>query len=161
MDSWKKRLRTVVVWGGIALVIYFGNVQVQTWLGKRALADTGLSPVSLVEALPLAQSGQKLVLADVSALWCGSCRKLDREVFADPEVQALLARDFVFARLEYESDEGKAFVAEHGLRGLPSLMVLDAAGRPLRNLGVTYDPVEFRRRLQDAADQSQIPRGTS
>ena len=34
--------RKILTWAAIAAAVYFGNVQLQTFLGHRALAATGL-----------------------------------------------------------------------------------------------------------------------
>lgn len=57
---------------------YFINVEVQSYLGRQATAATGLVSLSFDEALVKASAEQKLVLVAVSAVWCSTCRKLDR-----------------------------------------------------------------------------------
>lgn len=141
-------LRQVLVWSAIAAAVYFGNVRVQTWLGQRALAETGLAVHSLDEGLRRAATEDRLVLADVSAIWCSSCRSFDRKVLADPQVRDLIDERFVFVRLEYESDEGRAFSERHGISGFPRLVVLDATGRLVARLPTVYDPSVFRHSLE-------------
>jgi thiol:disulfide interchange protein len=34
----------------------------------------------------------------MSAIWCPSCRKLDKQVFSDEQVKIQLNQDFVYAR---------------------------------------------------------------
>ena len=60
----------------VALVccVYLGNTYVQSYLGKQALQATGLTLNSLDEALVEAQQSNKLILADMSAIWCPTCR---------------------------------------------------------------------------------------
>ena len=135
--------RRAVLWAVIALAVYFGTVEVQTWLGRRALEDTGLEVHTLEEGLAQARREDKLVLATVAAIWCPSCRKLDRDVLADEDVRSVVEDDYVFVRLEYESDEGKAFRERYDVSGFPRVVVLDADGSLLRRLPTTYDPEEF------------------
>ena len=142
--------RTVFRWVGgglLMLTAYLVNVQVQTWLGEKALRESGLDIKSLDEALALAESQSKLVLADLSAIWCSSCRTLDQRVFSDPEVRNVLAEKYVFARIEYETEEGKAFRQRHQTVGIPVLLVLDTAGNKVRELDVVLDPQKFREQL--------------
>jgi thioredoxin-related protein len=54
-------------------------------------------------ALADARKTQRPVLVMVYADWCGWCRKLDTEVYADPAVQAYLERNFEITRLDIES----------------------------------------------------------
>jgi len=138
-------LRTLVSLAVIITLAYFGNVELQSYLGRKAVEDTGFPPRSLEQALALARAEDKLVLADMSAIWCPACRKLDRVVFADPAVQAAIRKSYVFTRIEYESAEGEAFMDEYDLRGFPTLVILDADGRLIRELPVTFDPEQFRK----------------
>lgn len=141
-------LRTVLTWGAIALAVYFGNVQIQTWLGQRALARTGLTVHTLDEGLQAAADSGRLVLADVSAIWCSSCRSFDSRVLADAAVREQIDRRFVFVRLEYESDAGRAFSRRYGIEGFPRLVVLDATGELVARLPTVYDPGVFLHSLE-------------
>lgn len=135
--------RRLLIWAAIAAAVYFGNVQVQTWLGERARVATGLESCSLDEGLARAAASDRLVLADLSAVWCSSCRAFDRRVLADPGVQRVLEEKFVFVRVEYESDEGKAFRERYSVRGFPRILVLDAQGTLVRVLPAVDDPATF------------------
>ena len=84
-------------------VLYFGKVEVQSYLGRKAVANTGFEAMSLEQALVAARADEKLVLADMSAIWCPSCRRLDKEVFGDPSVQQAIRAKYVFCRIEYLS----------------------------------------------------------
>jgi thiol:disulfide interchange protein len=141
-------LRKILTWAAIAALVYFGNVQLQTWLGHRALTATGLEIHGLDEGLRLAAESDRLVLANVSAIWCSSCRTFDGDVLGDDAVREAIEEDFVFVRLEYESDEGKAFRERYGVKGFPRLLVLDAQGNLVRRLPTVYDPATFRNALR-------------
>ncbi len=133
----------VLVLIAIAVGAYFVNVEVQSLLGRRALEKTGLQSLPLDAALVRAKTENRLVLVDVAAIWCPTCRRLDNDVFADPEVRRALAERYVFARLEYESAEGAAFLEKHNATGFPNLWVLDQNGDVVRHLRVTFVPKEF------------------
>lgn len=133
--------------GCVLVAGYFINVEVQSRLGERALASTGLVSHPLPAALARAKAESKLVLVDVSAIWCPSCRTLDREVFANADVRRRLTDNFVFTRLEYESPEGQSFLKDHEASGFPTLWLLDGSGQMLRRLQVTFDPAAFLAQL--------------
>lgn len=133
-------------WAGIILLLgvaYFANVEVQSYLGRKALNATGMQVYPLGQALSKAAVEKKLVLANMSAIWCPSCRKLDQSVFSDSAVHDAINRDYVFTRIEYESPEGKAFMEEYQVRGFPTLLVLDHTGKKLRQLPLTFNPRGF------------------
>lgn len=139
--------------------VYFANVQIQTHLGRQALAGTGLVSLPLDQALAKAKAESKMVLVDVSAIWCPSCRLLDKRVFADGGVKKVIAAKFVYCRLEYESAEGKAFLKAQNAEGFPNLWLLDASGTVVKHLELTFNPSEFVDQLErrDGAGERHRP----
>lgn len=143
----RRLARRAALWIGLAAAVFFGNLQLQTTLGERALAATGLEIHSLDEGLVLAAREDKPVLAVVSAIWCSSCRTFDRRVLADRAVHGAIDDGYVFVRLEHGSEEGKAFRKRYGVRGLPAFAVLRADGSLVERLPVDFDPDVFRAEL--------------
>jgi thiol:disulfide interchange protein len=131
----------------IPVSVYFINVEVQSYFGKRAFENTGLQSYSLQESLAKAKAENKLVLVDVSAVWCGTCRKLDNEVFANEQVRKTLDEKFVFTRIEFETPEGEEFLEKRNTYGVPNLWVLDSNGNDVKRLPITFDPSEFLNEL--------------
>ncbi len=128
-DQTRSSVRKVLDILGIIILLsvlgYYGNKNVQTYLGQQALDETGLEILTLEQALEVANNTNKLVLADMSAIWCPSCRKLDKQVFSDEQVKTQLNQDFVYTRIEYESAEGNNFMQNHQVTGIPTLIVLN------------------------------------
>lgn len=139
---------SVLIAGLLGLGVYFGNVELQSYWGRQAVADTGLEVHSLPDAMAKANRENKLVFVDVSAIWCGTCRRLDNEVFANEEVKSELNKRFVFSRLEYESPQGQEFIHDRNVKGFPNLWVLDSEGQNIRRLTVVFDPREFSDQLR-------------
>ncbi|CAM2070304.1 Thioredoxin family protein [Sulfidibacter corallicola] len=133
---------------GVVLVAYFGNVALQSHWGRQAVEATGLEILSLEQALTKAKAENKLVLADLSAIWCASCRKFDEKVLSDARVRAAVQRDFVFARIEYESEAGTAFAEKYKVSGFPNLLILDSEGTMKRHLDLTFEPERFLTQLE-------------
>jgi len=136
-------LRSFLIVAAVAAVTYFVHVEVQTRLGESALEATGLELISMEEAQAIAAKENKLILADMSAIWCPSCRKLDKEVLSDDTVKSAIAERFVFTRIEYESDEGKEFMLKYAVRGFPTLLALKPDGTLIEKLPLTFDPATF------------------
>ena len=138
----------IILLAVVGLSVYFTNVEVQSYFGRQALAQTGLQRFTLDEAIIKASSENKQILVDVSAIWCSTCRRLDREMFANENVKKAINEKFVFSRLEYESSEGTAFLEKHNASGFPNLWILDSKGSAVRQLRVTFNEGEFIRQLQ-------------
>lgn len=157
-DQTRSLVRKVLDVFGIIILIsvlgYYGNRTIQSYLGQQAIDQTGLDILTLGQALELAKRSNKLVLADLSAIWCPSCRKLDKQVFSDKQVQTQLKQDFVYARIEYESPESEIFMQNYQVTGFPTLLVLNAEGEKLVQLPINYEPLAFLKSLEQVLEAS-------
>lgn len=131
--------------GGIA---YGGYFAIQGMLGRKALEETQLVSLPLADSLERAGREGKLVLVDVAAIWCPTCRRLDREVLAHPDVRRRITADFVFSRLEYDSPEGRAFHDRVGAAGFPTLWLVAQDGAVVKRLELTFEPRTFLAQLE-------------
>jgi thiol:disulfide interchange protein len=146
------------VFGIIILIIVLGhyaNKTVQSYLGQQAIDKTGLELRTLEQALEVANSTNKLVLADMSAIWCPACRKLDQQVFSDEQVKTQIKKDFVYARIEFESPQGERFMQNYQVTGFPTLLVLNAQGEKLVQLPINYEPSPFLATLERVVEASR------
>ncbi|MDH7515841.1 MAG: DUF255 domain-containing protein [Bacteroidota bacterium] len=93
------------------------------------------------EGREAARANGKKVLIDVYTTWCGWCRKMDREVYADSAVALYLDQHFVSVKLNAESAETheadgekrteKAIAAAYGISSYPATVFLLPDGTPL------------------------------
>lgn len=114
--------------------LHFVPVKGLTGLHERLAADTHGKPVML----------------DFYADWCIDCKKMERNTFSDPQVQAALSR-FVILQSDVTAYDAKdqALLNAYGLPGPPAILFFDARGkeqRPLRLVGY-QDPDDFVRLL--------------
>jgi len=135
--------RRASIWVVFAVAVFFGNLQLQSYLGRKALQETGLEIHGLEDGLALAAAQDKAVLANMSAIWCSSCRTFDSKVLADSSVRAEIERDYVFVRVEYGSDEGESFRERYGVRGFPVTLVLEPDGEMVKQVPTVYEPETF------------------
>lgn len=151
--QWQKWLGLLL----LGITIYFGNKMLQTHFGEQALEQIEFEVLDIKVALAKAAAHDKLVLADMSAIWCPTCRKLDKTIFSDTQVKQVIEDDFVFTRVEYESEQGKQFMQRYGVAGFPVLLVLNGEGEKLTRLPLTFDSIEFINNLDQviASQESQ------
>jgi thioredoxin-related protein len=92
-----------------------------------------------------ARSDNKLVLLDFTGSdWCGWCKRLQAEVFSKPQFQEYAARNLIlveldFPRFKQQSDAVKKqngqLASEYEIEGFPTVIVLNAAGKKVGELG--------------------------
>jgi len=84
----------------------------------------------------LAQTGDKLILVDFWAYWCGPCIRMDREVWSNDSIQALWGK-FVYIKLDVSSGPGAA--SPYNIDAIPTTMILDGWGTVLyQSTGFKY-----------------------
>src|SRR5262245_22585941 len=85
----------------------------------------------VTNALAAARKGNKVVLLQFGANWCGWCHKLHKLFASDKAIREELKAEYVVAMIDVDKGHNKDLVAKHGAErlGLPCLVVLDAAGK--------------------------------
>ena len=78
------------------------------------------------EALETARKENKLVLVDFWASWCGWCAKADREVFPNERVEDIILTHFLPVKVD--TDVYPQTQMKYGVRGLPTIVILDGEG---------------------------------
>ncbi len=93
------------------------------------------------DALTVAGEQKKKVIIDVYTDWCGWCKKMDKNVYANEKVRKYLDEHFVPVKLNAESKtahdvKGKSMTETeiaraYGIRSYPTTVFLDSAGEPI------------------------------
>lgn len=143
----QKELKAFALMIAIGGVFYFGLQQLQSLQGKRAFAATGLEPLTLAEALEKGQTEGKPIIADLSAFWCGYCVKLDKKIFANGAVKKVINSEYIYARIDSESDEASDFKMKYQARGYPTVVLLEPDGSLIRKLDITFEPNLFLQQI--------------
>jgi len=97
------------------------------------------------EARTKAKSDNKFLLLDFTGSdWCGWCKRLNAEVFSKAQFQDYAAKNLVLVELDFprakpQTDEVKKqnmqLASEYRIEGFPTLIVLNADGRKIGELG--------------------------
>lgn len=119
------------------------------WPKQEAHAGTWLALSDA--ALAQARQENKPVIIDFTAEWCLACKELERFTFPHAEVRAR-ADSFMLLRgdlTQYGSPEVQAIRQQYQIKGLPTVVFLDAAGQERPDLRVIgfVDGKEFARRM--------------
>lgn len=85
-----------------------------------------------------AKKEHKQIFMDIYTDWCGWCTKMRNETFPTPEAQAAL-RNFVPLSVCTQLKDGtptanKGLEQQFGVKGFPSLYILDEDGKVVRSL---------------------------
>jgi thioredoxin-related protein len=101
-------------------------------VSKTLQAQVEFIEVETLEQMKAAQkkaSDQMLMLfVDVYADWCGPCKMMDREVYADPVVADYMNENYVSVRMDGETDFGRIYASEQQLEGYPSMFIFSDDG---------------------------------
>ena len=81
------------------------------------------------EAFERAQAEDKLILLDLTAVWCHACHVMDETTYVDPAVVTLLNAEFIPVRVETDQHPDIAARYKHG--GWPTTSVLLPSGEIL------------------------------
>lgn len=108
-------------------------VEAQTWVTDYDAAMT------------LAKNEGKTVLVNFTGSdWCGWCKKLDREVFDTEEFKKFASENLVLLKLDFprkkqlpaeEKKQNQTLAAKHGVRGFPTIMLLDSEEKVIQRTG--------------------------
>ena len=84
----------------------------------------------VARAVAMAKAQGKRVIVDVGGEWCSWCHILDRFIAANDDVAGLIARNFVWVKVNYSKENRNEALLSRWptIRGYPHLFVLDANG---------------------------------
>jgi thiol:disulfide interchange protein DsbD len=147
------------------LVIGTGGIRAQI---KRTVSESAVPsgrPTGTVEwrsydsdLIARATLEHKPVFIDFYADWCIPCRELDKNTFSAPEVAAA-STDFVMLKANLTSASSplaRELTRKYKIKGVPTLVFLDAEGRELTRLRAVgfLDREEFLARMKSALSAS-------
>ena len=99
------------------------------------------------EAFDRAQAEDKLILLDLTAVWCHACHVMDQTTYADPKVLALLQSNFVAIRVD--TDQRPDLESRYRKGGWPTTNLLLPTGEILFQAN-SLEPEVMAELLQEA-----------
>lgn len=106
-------------------------------------------------ALADAASTNQNVLLRFTATWCAPCRVMDIRVWPDATVQAALADGYIIVKSDIDEESSQLLARNYGVRGVPTLLLLDSAGKEISRAGFMSSPetVKFLKTTTTNTDQ--------
>lgn len=83
---------------------------------------------SLEEAQAVAQAQGKFIFIDFWAEWCGPCKRMDREVWNQLDIESTAAR---YVAVKINIDYDRATATNYGTKGIPFMLITDPWGEVL------------------------------
>jgi thioredoxin-related protein len=95
--------------------------------------ESANGPKLIADATAAARQGNKRVLLQFGANWCGWCHKLHKLFDSDQPIRETLKGSYVVALIDVNKGHNADLIAKYGAErlGLPFLVVLDADGKHL------------------------------
>lgn len=134
----KKVLITVIITGFIGVFLYNA---LKTTAPKEIENAPDWRTISA--AMEEAEETEKLILVDVYEVGCKYCRAMEREVYPDSTVRAVLDAGYIPAKVDGNSEELITFNGEQvvsrdwaqskGVFVFPGTLIMDAEGKVLKS----------------------------
>jgi thiol:disulfide interchange protein len=94
----------------------------------------------LPDARKEAAAAHKPVLAYFTATWCGPCQEMHRTTWSNAKVETALQS---FVPVKIDVDQQSKLAGQYGVDGIPTYMILDDQGKPLRSDSGYRDADDF------------------
>jgi thioredoxin-related protein len=108
---------------------------------SRAEEKRQLKWVSFNDGMAEAKKTGKKVMIDVYTDWCGWCKKMDKDTYANGDIADYLSKEYVAIKINAESGNrlqyrGKSYTEQElagsfGVNGYPSIIFLAHDGEPI------------------------------
>ena len=119
-------------------------------------AQTQSTEESWIQAKKQAQTEKKLIFVDLYFTGCMPCAQMDKEVFPDPKVTAVLNADFVTFKSDILKEEiGKKLCMKYGVTGFPTFLLMNSDGKIIDIAGGFHNVEQFLALLQNAKEAAK------
>lgn len=163
----RNRFRSIALCAalGSALgVVWAEDSKPSSGAGKSLRSAPALEWLEYGEALERAKRENKHVLIDFYTSWCGWCKVMDRNTYADSAVGAFLGQHFLISKINAESPKrfkvaegtqsGQELAREFGVNSFPITWFVKPDGSRLDKVSGYVPPDRFMKVLQFVHERS-------
>lgn len=101
------------------------------------------------KAVERATADKKLIIAYMFTDWCVICKRMDRETFVAPQLIEEMAAEYVWLKLNTETEEdGKRFQEDFAILTYPTILLLDSHGEEIERVNRFVPAAEFRETVE-------------
>jgi len=154
----RSKIATIGVVAVLIVIGLAGGVLDTSDSGPHESDGSTIRWLSLDEGIALAKQANKQILVDVYTDWCSWCKKMDKEVYTDRDVQEVLQAHFVPVKLDAESARQltlsnrtiseSRLAQEMGVTGYPTTVFFDADFQPITKVAGYIESRQFARILR-------------
>jgi uncharacterized protein YyaL (SSP411 family) len=95
------------------------------------------------EVLDLAKKENKPVFLDISASWCGYCKRMKANVFTNTDVSVFYNSNYINVSVDGEKGEGIELAKKYGVTGYPTFVFLKPDGSVAFQTSGFYNSEKF------------------
>ena len=114
--------------------------------------------LTMEEAFNLNKKEPRKIFVDVYTDWCGWCKRMDKDTFANPEVAEYVNKNYYAVKLNAESDRtfklGEAEMTDRqvarqmGVSGYPTVVFIHEDFRTIEPVSGYHQPAQFMKMLE-------------
>jgi thioredoxin-related protein len=150
--------------GIILLALFTAQIMVANMTTTEEKENVEWKTIS--EALDQAPKTNKKIILDVYTDWCGWCKRMDRDTYADSAVAAYMQEHYIGSKMNPEKSgkltyDGKEFTQQEfgqalGINGYPATAVFNEKGELLTVIPGYIKAAEFLRILKYFGEDSYL-----